>query len=174
MPSGLSGITVGDLRYIDCMLHHRGLCDSCAKQDKISSLVTPWVIFYAIAVVASLVAIFMKIGVFIQQLRCRNVWSLKFSFSYCWMRIMVLKCQTSTPTTPVAQLRQAPNNKGMKKSHFFSGTAEKSSSLKTTSMMQRTRITSTHCRCMDVNMHACRFDYLPCSVIQDAMHSSYY
>ena len=119
MPSGLSGITVGDLRYIDCMLHHRGLCDSCAKQDKISSLVTPWVIFYAIAVVASLVAIFMKIGVFIQQLRCRNVWSLKFSFSYCWMRIMVLKCQTSTPTTPVAQLRQAPNNKGMKKSHFF-------------------------------------------------------
>ena len=75
MPHGLLGIV---LEYTDCMLHHGGLYDSCAKQDPISNLVTPWVIFYAIAVVASLVAIFMKVGVFIQQLRCRSLWPLKF------------------------------------------------------------------------------------------------
>ena len=41
----------------------------CSGQEAISGLVTPWVIFFAVAVVASLVAIVMKLKVFYQQLR---------------------------------------------------------------------------------------------------------
>ena len=108
MPHGLLGIV---LEYTDCMLHHGGLYDSCAKQDPISNLVTPWVIFYAIAVVASLVAIFMKVGVFIQQLRCRSVWPLKFQFSYCWMKIMAIFVHLC-PATGV-QLRHSSTDTGI-------------------------------------------------------------
>ena len=40
-----------------------------SEQEAISSLVTPWIIFFAIAVVASVVATLMKLKVFYQQLR---------------------------------------------------------------------------------------------------------
>ena len=39
------------------------------EQDAISDLVTPWIIFYAIACVVSLIAVFMKLKVFYRQLR---------------------------------------------------------------------------------------------------------
>ena len=40
------------------------------EQDALSDLVTPWLIFYALAVVVSLLAIFIKLKVFYRQLRC--------------------------------------------------------------------------------------------------------
>ena len=40
-----------------------------AVQDAISDLVTPWIIFYAIACVVSLIAVFIKLKIFYRQLR---------------------------------------------------------------------------------------------------------
>ena len=42
------------------------------EQDALSDLVTPWLIFYALAVVVSLLAIFVKLNVFYRQLRCAS------------------------------------------------------------------------------------------------------
>ena len=39
-------------------------------QEALADLVTPWIVAYAIAVVASVAAIFVKVRVFLQQLRC--------------------------------------------------------------------------------------------------------
>ena len=39
------------------------------KQDALSDLITPWLIFYALAVVVSLLAVFIKLKVFYRQLR---------------------------------------------------------------------------------------------------------
>ena len=40
------------------------------EQDALSDLVTPWLIFYALAVAVSLLAIFIKLKVLYRQIRC--------------------------------------------------------------------------------------------------------
>ena len=45
---------------------------SNVMQEALADLVTPWIIAYAIAVVASVAAIFVKVRVFWQELRCSS------------------------------------------------------------------------------------------------------
>ena len=43
--------------------------ESYAKQAAISNLVTPWIIFYAVAVVVSTAAVYIKLKVFYEETR---------------------------------------------------------------------------------------------------------
>ena len=54
-------------------VYHKSIAKSNASismQDAVADLVAPWVIAFAVAVVVSMIAMFMRVKVFFEQLRC--------------------------------------------------------------------------------------------------------